>query len=102
MRSDRLRMHACSEERRLSRVKVVYENETVDAEQIDFRLEAETVGTYALADGARVEIRHDIKNVYRLCDKKRDDGSPIYLMTGNVLLTTTPSGGGQPVQAEND
>jgi hypothetical protein len=63
------------------RVKVIYEGETVDAEDLGFTVESETT---------RVTIAHRVKNIYRLCDKKKPDGSPLYLLTGETVVKTDP------------
>jgi hypothetical protein len=72
------------------RVKVIYEGETVDAEDLGFTVESETTGSYLVSDGARVTIAHRVKNIYRLCDKKKPDGSPLYLLTGETVVKTDP------------
>jgi hypothetical protein len=70
-------------------VKVVYEGETVDADELEFEVQQEAVGYYKTGDGARIEFKHDVKTIYRLCDQKKEDGSPIYLVTGVAVLKTT-------------
>ena len=74
-----------------SRVKVVHEGETVDADELEFVVVGEPPMEYKLSDGTRIEIRHEVKKVYRLCDKKKEDGSPIYLITGGAKVLTTPA-----------
>lgn len=76
----------------MSRVKVVYENETVDADEMKFEIETDAFGVYITEDSARIEFRHDVKTIYRLCEKKKEDGSPIYLITGVAKLTSTRAG----------
>ena len=73
----------------MSRVKVVYEGETVDADEMDFEVLQEAVGLYKTGDGAKIDFKHDVKSIYRLCDQKKEDGSPIYLITGTAVLKTT-------------
>jgi hypothetical protein len=60
-----------------------------DADEIGYKVESEVVGSYKLDDGAKIELRHNVKNIYLLADKKRADGSPIYLVTGEASLQTT-------------
>jgi len=60
-----------------------------DADEISFKVESEVLGSYNLDDGAKIELRHNVKNIYLLADKKRADGSPIYLVTGEASLQTT-------------
>jgi hypothetical protein len=72
------------------RVKVVYEGETADAEELKFKLQNDPVSLCELSDGASIDIRLGLKSVYRLCDKKKADGSPIYLLTGNFEAKVKP------------
>lgn len=80
-----------------ARVKVVYESETVDADELVFRAGPVPFGTYELEDGARIEFRHNVRKIYRLCDKKKPDGSPIYLVTGDAVLNVIK----QATEAQN-
>ena len=73
------------------KVKIAFEGETVDAEELTFQKVAERVGEYSLGDGARIELRHNVTSIFRLCDKKKPDNSPIYVLTGNAVLTTMAS-----------
>ena len=66
------------------RVKVVHEGETVDADEVDFRVITEEPQVYDAGDGTKIEIKHQVKKVYRLCDKKKANGEPIYLITGTA------------------
>ena len=72
------------------RVKVIYEGETVDAEDVEFSTESESIGSYSVTDGTTVTLTHHVKKIYRLCDKKKPDGSPMYLLTGETVVTATP------------
>lgn len=75
----------------ISRVKVIYEGETVDADEMEFKAVAEPPISYQLNDGTIIEIKHEVKKVYRLCDKRKADGSPIYLLNGAAhVRTETP------------
>lgn len=69
-----------------ARVRVVYEGETVEAEEIPFTTVAETKAKFELSDGAIITIDHAVKAIYRLCEKKKEDGNPIYLITGQVTV----------------
>jgi len=75
------------------RVKIVHEGETVDAEEVEFQRLSEVVGVYKLADGVTVQMKHSVKRIYRLCDKKKADGSPIYIVTGEARLTVNKDDG---------
>jgi hypothetical protein len=71
------------------RVKVVHEGETVDAEELSFKLILQSKGTYETSDGVTITLSHEAKAIYKLCDKHKADGSPIYLVTGAVEMATT-------------
>jgi hypothetical protein len=71
-----------------AKVKVVHEGETVEADQLDFKAESATSGVYAIEDGSRIAIQHEVKAVYRL-EKKKADGTPIYLITGGAAVQVT-------------
>jgi hypothetical protein len=72
----------------ISRVKVIYEGETVDADEMEFKAVSEAPISYRLNDGTLIEIKHEVKKVFRLCDKKKADGSPIYLLNGTAQVRT--------------
>jgi hypothetical protein len=75
----------------ISRVKVIYEGETVDADEMEFKAVSEPPISYQLNDRTIIEIKHEVKKVYRLCDKRKPDGSPIYLLNGAAhVRTETP------------
>jgi hypothetical protein len=73
------------------KVRVVYEGETVDADELSFKVQADPVLSCEVSDGAIIEVRHQVKSIYRLRDKKKPDGSPIYIMTGRVETKTIPA-----------
>jgi hypothetical protein len=70
-----------------TRVKIPFEGETVDAEDIAFELLETALASLRTSDGATITMKHDIQKVYRLCDKKKDDGTPIYVMVGRTAIT---------------
>jgi hypothetical protein len=72
----------------VNRVKVVYESETVDADELAFKEVAQVLGAYEIEDGTIIEIRQEVKSIYRLCDKRKADGSPIYLLAGGAAVRT--------------
>ena len=81
----------------MNRVKLAYEGEMVDADEMEFKVQAEISGSYSVDDGAKIDLKHEVKNIYRLCDKRKEDGSPIYLVTGTATLKTTlPPEGAEP------
>lgn len=71
-----------------SRVKVVYEGKTVDAEEMGFDVAVEVSGSYKVSDGAVIDLKHKVVSIYKLCDQAKEDGTPIYLVTGSAALVT--------------
>ncbi len=71
----------------MAKVKIPYENETVDADEMEFRVLSGAPVVIKISDGTEIEFEHGISRVYRLCDKKKEDGSPIYVMTGGSKVT---------------
>ena len=69
-------------------VKVAHEGESVDAEEMAFEA-VQQPSVFKISDGAVIELRHAIKVVYRLCDKKKPNGDPIYLLMGGIELQQT-------------
>jgi hypothetical protein len=69
-------------------VKVPFEGDTVDAEEMSFEILSGGPVMLKLDDGTLVEVDHHVGKVYRLLEKKKDDGSPIYLLSGAVKITT--------------
>jgi hypothetical protein len=80
-----------------SKVKVLFEGQTVEADELTFSLVQEGKVICKASDGAVIEIIHDVKSLYRL-EKKKQDGSPIYLITGNATIKQVVS----PQMAEEE
>ena len=70
-------------------VKLPYESEVVDADQVEFKSVGGSPEILELEDGTKIEFGHRVKNVFKLRDKKKDDGSPIYICSGQVSINTT-------------
>jgi hypothetical protein len=80
----------------ISGVKIVFEGQTVDADQMDFKVESQVNGRFQIEDGATVELAHAVKNVYKLKDKKKPDGTPVYVLMGEASTKTSlPATGGE-------
>ncbi|HEY4361908.1 MAG TPA: hypothetical protein VGN17_13105 [Bryobacteraceae bacterium] len=69
-----------------NKVKVLYEGDTVEADELQFSPVVVTRGEYMIEGGGVIEIRHEVKSIYRLCEKAKADGSPIYLITGGAAV----------------
>jgi hypothetical protein len=72
----------------MNTVKLVHEGEQVDAEEVEFSTEGASEVVCRLDDGTVIRIAHDVKSIYRLREKKRKDGSPIYIVMGTASLNT--------------
>lgn len=72
----------------ISGVKIVFEGQTVEADQMDFQAESQVTGRFRIEDGAIVELTHAIKNVYKLRDRKKPDGTPVYVLMGEASTVT--------------
>jgi hypothetical protein len=68
----------------INRVKILYEGQAVDAEELAFTSQTSSTMTCEISDGAKIEIKQAIAGVYRLCDRKSPEGKPIYLLVGKL------------------
>jgi hypothetical protein len=71
------------------RVKVPFEGDAVDAIEVTFRVDRDPAYSFVLDDGVVIHVRQNVKKIYRLCDRKKEDGSPIYLMFGSAETKLT-------------
>jgi hypothetical protein len=72
-------------------VRLMYEGELVDADDVRFT----SAGggppeLLQLEDGTRIEFGHQVQTVFRLRDKKKEDGAPVFICAGQVKITVTP------------
>lgn len=67
-------------------VRVAYDGENVDAEDMQFETLSSVAGQFKVSDGAAITFRHTVSHIYRLIGKTKKDGSPIYLVTGEAQL----------------
>lgn len=73
-----------------ARVKIAFQGESLDADDLSFERVKEEWSSYETEDGATVKLKHVVTKIYRLCDKKKDDGSPIYVLMGDIVLASDP------------
>jgi hypothetical protein len=71
------------------RVKVEFEGQQVDADEVEFKTDKEEWNSYTSEDGATIKLKHVVSTIYKLLDRAKEDGSPVYLVTGTVLITAT-------------
>jgi len=64
-------------------IKILHDGEAVDAEEMGFKILKDGAVLCEVSDGSRIEIKHEIRHIYRLA-KKKEDGSPIYLLVGGA------------------
>jgi len=69
-------------------VEIPYEGATVRALELEFTPEADCWGEYVTEEGTRIKMRSIVSRIYRVIDKVRDDGSPIHLLHGSVVIDT--------------
>jgi hypothetical protein len=72
-----------------TRVTIEFGGEQVPADELEFKTEKEDWNSYLAEDGVTVKLKHVVAKIYRLVDKQHADGSPVYVVAGNVLLTKT-------------
>ncbi len=70
-------------------VKVPFENEVVDADQVNFESSGGAPELLELEDGTKIEFGHQVKTIFKLRDKKKEDGSPVYICAGQVNIKVT-------------
>lgn len=73
-------------------VKVSFNGETIDADELVFEQTGEAIGRYGLTDGTEIEFRQEVTAIFRLIGKTKEDGSPIYLVSGGAKVKTTSPG----------
>jgi hypothetical protein len=67
-------------------VKVPFENEVVDADQVMFESTPGVPQSLKIEDGATIEFGHVVHTVFKLRDRKKEDGTPIYICVGNTVI----------------
>lgn len=70
-------------------VKVLYEGEAVDAEQVQFTNVAPGVELLDIEDGTRITVTCITKTIFRLLHKRKENGDPIYVCTMVVNTVAT-------------
>jgi hypothetical protein len=67
-------------------VEIPYEGETVRAHELEFTTEADNWGEYKTEEGVHIKMRSVVARIYRLIDQTRDDGRPVHLLHGSVVI----------------
>ncbi len=71
------------------RVKVKFEGEWVEGEELDFEPLKESWNEYRCADGSYVRIKLVVAKITKL-DKKNPAGEPVYIVNSSNVLAVTP------------
>jgi len=81
--------------------EVLFEGETVPAEQLDFEADKEPWCVYRLSDGTVLRLKSILGNVCRLVDRYKPDGEPIYVFgIAGVSMAEVPPALKQPQAAQ--
>ena len=72
-----------------ARVKIEFEGQVVEADDLDFKSDKEDWNSYTAEDGTVIKLKHVTAKIYRLGGRVKEDGSPMYVVSGTALLTTT-------------
>ncbi len=69
-------------------VEIPYEGATVRALELEFTTEGECWGEFTTEEGAHIKMRSIVSRIYRLIGKLHDDGTPIHILHGSVVIDT--------------
>ncbi len=73
-------------------VNITFQGKQERAEEVAFQA-SENWSEYRLGDGSSIKMKNVVSRILRLLDRKRDDGSPFYVVEGSAVLTTVlPTG----------
>jgi len=74
-------------------VRILHDGSMVDADELTFVARSPAVANIAEAeveDGAKVECRFQLTNLFRLRDAKQADGATVYIVMAKVETKVTP------------
>jgi hypothetical protein len=66
-------------------VRIPYEGGIADAEAIEVVSENGFSGEFVLSDGTKLEYRLQMQQVFKVKDKKKENGEPIYMTTLQIV-----------------
>ena len=69
-------------------VEIPHEGETVRAYELEFTTESDNWGEYKTEEGNRIKMRSVVARIYRLIEKFHEDGTPIHILHGSVVIDT--------------
>jgi hypothetical protein len=72
-------------------VEISHEGETVRAYELEFTTENDNWGEYKTEERTRIKMRSVVARIYRLIDMAHEDGTPIHVLHGSVVIDTAPA-----------
>ena len=72
------------------RVKIEFQGEEVEAEEVQINQMRETSSEYLLEDGSELRFRLVVTRVLRLIDRWDETGDPIYIIKSQNVLDVSP------------
>jgi hypothetical protein len=69
-------------------ISINFEGQDERAEEMSFETEREGWSNYALEDGTVLKMKNVVSRIFRLLDKRKPDGAPIYVLEGTAVVTT--------------
>lgn len=85
----------------MNTVTVTFEGKEERAVELEFEPQKEGWSSYVLPEGTMIKLKHVVTRVFKLIDRAKDDGSPLYVLEGQVIVTTVPSVSVDSMQEEN-
>jgi hypothetical protein len=73
-------------------LRVNFEGAEVPAEEVEFEIEREGWSVYVLEDGTRIKMKNIVARVFRLIDRYKEDGEPLYLLHGSPVISSIVPG----------
>jgi len=71
----------------MRRVKVSFEGQMVEGEEVDFTVAKEDWNVYECEDGTKLRVKVIAQRITRLLDRKTPDGEPVYAVaSSNVVV----------------
>jgi hypothetical protein len=70
-----------------TRAKVNFEGNEEDAVELSFDAR-EAWSEYSLEDGTVLKLKNVISRVFRLLNKTKPDGSPVFILEGTAVVTS--------------
>jgi ABC-type ATPase with predicted acetyltransferase domain len=69
----------------MRRVKVQWQGELVEGEEVDFEVIREDWNVYKTSDGSKLKLKPVVGKIVRL-DKRNTDGEPVYVLNSQNMV----------------